>query len=210
MAISAMVARPTGPLIRKHQRQDQLSASHPPSAGPTTGATTTATPNNAKACPRFSGGNEAARMDCDTGTMPPPAKPCRMRNKRSEFEIPRLRAEHRAYAEKSEAHQEEGLAAEPPGEEGARRQTDCVGDEIGRYYPRGFVIADPHAAGEVGQDGVGDRGVEHLHEGRERDQNGDQPGAGRRCAARRRSAGPRRGVAHARPHHCSTRARSRS
>src|ERR1700761_7075444 len=84
MAISAIVARPTGPLIRKHQRQDQLSASQPPSVGPTTGATTTATPNNAKACPRFSGGNEAARMDCDTGTMPPPAKPCRMRNKRSE------------------------------------------------------------------------------------------------------------------------------
>ena len=26
-------------------------------------------------------------MDCDTGTMPPPAKPCRMRNKRSKSEF---------------------------------------------------------------------------------------------------------------------------
>src|SRR5271154_1334044 len=87
MAISAIVARPTGPLIKKHQRQVQLSASHPPSVGPTTGATTTATPNSAKDCPRFSGGNDEARMDCETGTMPPPARPCRMRNKSSESRL---------------------------------------------------------------------------------------------------------------------------
>ena len=55
MAISAIVAKPTGPLISgSAQRQVQLSASQPPSVGPTTGATTTATPNSAKACPRFS------------------------------------------------------------------------------------------------------------------------------------------------------------
>jgi len=39
---------PTGILIRKHQCQERLSLSHPPSVGPTTGATTTATPYSAK------------------------------------------------------------------------------------------------------------------------------------------------------------------
>src|SRR5208283_1232895 len=82
-AIAAIVASPTGKLIKKHQRQEMLSASHPPSVGPTTGPTTTATPNSANAWPRLSGGKASARMDCDTGTMPPPARPCMIRNKSS-------------------------------------------------------------------------------------------------------------------------------
>ncbi len=82
-AIRAIVTRPTGPLIMKHQRQERLSASHPPSVGPTTGATTTAMPKRAKACPLFCGGNESARIDWAAGTMPPPASPCRMRDMRS-------------------------------------------------------------------------------------------------------------------------------
>jgi hypothetical protein len=97
-----------------------------------------------------------------------------------------------------------------PGEKRARGQADGVGDQIGRHHPRGFVIADPHAAGDVGQDHVGDRGVEHLHEGRERDQDGDQPRAGQRCALGRRSAGLGGRVAHTCLRHCSTRAFSRS
>ena len=51
------------PLIRKHHCQERLSDSQPPSVGPTTGATTTATPNTAKAWPRFAGGNASARID---------------------------------------------------------------------------------------------------------------------------------------------------
>ena len=42
--IRASEMMPTGTFIRKHQCQDQLSLSHPPSVGPTTGATTTAMP----------------------------------------------------------------------------------------------------------------------------------------------------------------------
>jgi len=34
----------------------------------------------AKAWLRFAGGKESARIDCATGTMPPPPRPCRMRN----------------------------------------------------------------------------------------------------------------------------------
>ena len=86
----------------------------------------------------------------------------------------------------------------------------ALATQIGRHHPRGFVIADPHAAGDVGQDHVGDRGVEHLHEGRERDQDGDQPRAGQRCALGRRSAGLGGRVAHTCLRHCSTRAFSRS
>jgi hypothetical protein len=42
--ISASAITPTGPLIRKHQCQEALSESQPPSVGPITGATTMATP----------------------------------------------------------------------------------------------------------------------------------------------------------------------
>ena len=87
VAISANAMTPTGPLISKHQRQLRLSAIQPPSVGPTTGATTTATPNNANAWPRFSGGKESARIDWETGTMPPPPTPCRMRNSSSESRL---------------------------------------------------------------------------------------------------------------------------
>jgi len=59
-----------------------LSDSQPPSVGPTTGATTTATPNSAKPWPRFCGGKESARIDCATGTMPPPPRPWRIRKSR--------------------------------------------------------------------------------------------------------------------------------
>jgi hypothetical protein len=61
------------------------SGRQPPSVGPTTGATTTATPDNAKAGPRFAAGKGSARIACETGTMPPPAIPWRIRNSRSEL-----------------------------------------------------------------------------------------------------------------------------
>jgi hypothetical protein len=126
------------------------------------------------------------------------------------IKIPSLGTQDRAYAEKPETDQEEGLAAEPSGEEGARGQADGVGDQIGRDHPRRFVVADPHPARDIGQDDIGDRGVEHLHEGRKRDQDGDQPSTLFHGAARRRRAGPDRRVGHSGPRHWSTRAFSRS
>ncbi|GJD78885.1 hypothetical protein NBEOAGPD_2105 [Methylobacterium gregans] len=42
--ISPSAISPIGPLIRKHQCQEALSESQPPSVGPITGATTMATP----------------------------------------------------------------------------------------------------------------------------------------------------------------------
>ena len=116
-AISAIAIAPTGPLIRKHQCQEKLSASQPPSVGPTTGATTTATPNSAKAWPRFAGGNASARIDCATGTMPPPPRPCRMRNSSSAFRFGAKPHSTELSVNSAETDQEECLAAEPFGPE---------------------------------------------------------------------------------------------
>ena len=170
-----MVATPTGPLIRKAQRQDQLSANQPPSTGPTTGATTTATPNSANPWPRFSGGKESARIDCETGTMPPPARPWKMRKKSSESRFQASAEPIEAHREQRQTDQKEGFAAEPAGQEGARREAHGVGDKIGRHHPGGLVGAHAHVAGDIGQHHIGDRGVEHLHERGKRDQDGDQP-----------------------------------
>ena len=58
---SALTAMPTGTLIRKTQRQFQLSVIQPPTVGPIAGAKTTARPYIANAWPRRSGGNASAR-----------------------------------------------------------------------------------------------------------------------------------------------------
>src|SRR6516164_1591187 len=110
----AAASTPTGTLIRKHHCQDQLSEIQPPSVGPTTGATTTATPNSAKAWPRFSGGKESARMDCATGTMPPPPRPCRIRNSNSACRFG-ANPQSAELSVNSETDEEEGFAAEHPG-----------------------------------------------------------------------------------------------
>jgi len=39
------------------------------------------------AWPRFSGGNASTRIDVATGTMPPPPKPCMMRNSSSNWRV---------------------------------------------------------------------------------------------------------------------------
>src|SRR5262249_25600959 len=49
------------------------------------------------------------------------------------------------------------------------------GDQIGRQGPRGFIRAGRKAAGNVRQCDVDDRGVQYLHEGRQRHRHGDQP-----------------------------------
>ena len=65
--------------MKKIQCQLKLSVIHPPSVGPIAGATTTAMPYSANACPRFSIGNVSARIACSLGASPPPPIPCRMR-----------------------------------------------------------------------------------------------------------------------------------
>src|SRR5215472_19058308 len=70
---------PTGRLIRKHQCQEYVSVSQPPSTGPAAGALTTVMPYSANASARFSGGNVSAKIDCSVGARPPPPTPCSAR-----------------------------------------------------------------------------------------------------------------------------------
>ena len=123
--------------------------------------------------------------------MPPPPRPCRMRNSSSDCRF------------QAKPHSTE-LSVNRPGRRGrtscgrasrekrARRQDDRVGDQIGGHHPGRFVLADAHAAGDIGQRDIGDGGVEHLHEGGERDQHARsatgwparaRPRAGARCIA---------------------------
>ena len=66
------------------------------------------------------------------------------------IQVRRKPAQHRAKREQSETDQEEGFAAEHSGEEARGRQDDGVGDQIGGDHPGRFVLAHPHAAGDVG------------------------------------------------------------
>ena len=118
--------------------------------------------------------------------------------KQQRLQIPSEPAEHRAHGEQRQADQEEALAAEPSGEKAAGGESDGVGDEVGRHHPGGFVLAHAQAAGDVGQRDIGDRRVEHLHEGGERDHHGDQPRVRGCGSARARGAG-----AHSRALSCS-------
>src|SRR5579864_508135 len=70
---------PTGMLMKKIQCQLKLSVIHPPSVGPTAGATTTAMPYSEKAMPRRSMEKVSARMACSEGCKPPPPAPCNTR-----------------------------------------------------------------------------------------------------------------------------------
>jgi hypothetical protein len=96
------------------------------------------------------------------------------------LQIRRETAQYRTRGEQRQADQEERLAAEALRQIARTGQAYGVGDEIGRHHPGGFVFADAEPAGDIRQRHVGDRGVEHFHEGRECDQDRDQP----RIAAR--------------------------
>jgi hypothetical protein len=89
------------------------------------------------------------------------------------LQIPSEAAQHRTEREQSETGHEEGFAAEHPSQKAAGRQDDGVGNQISGDHPGRFVLAHPHAAGNVGERDVGDGGVEHLHEARERNHEGD-------------------------------------
>ena len=124
-------------------------------------------------------------MACSLVGMPPPPSPCRMRKKISALRLGRQAAQQRADREQRDADHVEALAADDVRQPAAHRQHHGVGDEVGRDHPGAFVDAGGEAAGDVAQRHIGDRGVEHHHESRDRDDDGDQP---RVAVARGRAA----------------------
>lgn len=103
------------------------------------------------------------------------------------LQIPGKPAEQRSDREGRNADHVEALAAEHGREPARDRQHDRVGDEIARDDVGALVEADGEPAGDVAQCHIGDGGVEHLHEGRDRDHEGDEIGimpAGRRALRR--------------------------
>ncbi len=78
--------------------------------------------------------------------------------------------------EDDDAGEKKAFAAEFEGEPVAGRENDGVGDEVAGEDPGGFVVRGREGACDVGEGDGCDGGVEHLHEGREHDGGGDQPG----------------------------------
>src|SRR2546422_866687 len=63
----------------------------------------------------------------------------------------------------------------PPPPPGPRAGAATAGDTVTQQHPRTLVVAGPEVAGDVRQCHVRNAGVEHFHEGGERDHDGDQP-----------------------------------
>ena len=76
------------------------------------------------------------------------------------------------------------LAAEHRGKPAANGEHDSIGHEIAGEHPSPFVERSGKAASNMRKGHVGDRGVQHFHEGTDDDYNGDNPriesGSGRR------------------------------
>ena len=114
------------------------------------------------------------------------------------LQIPGEAAQQRGEREGRDADHVEALAADHRRQPARDRQHDGVGDEIAGDDVGALVDADREAAGDMAQRDIGDGGVEHLHEGRDRDDEGDQIGivpAGR-GAFRRPAASMPSTVAH--------------
>ena len=90
-------------------------------------------------------------------------------------EVPSEAAKHRTHREQGEADHEKPLAAKHHRDPAAGAKHDGIGHQIGRDHPGSLVGADREAARDVAQRHVGDGGVEHFHEGRDRHDGGDDP-----------------------------------
>src|SRR3984893_519137 len=122
---------PTGKLMKKIQRQSQVSVMKPPNVGPSTGATTVAIAVTPNAHPRFSDVNVSRTIDCWPGCRPPPKKPCSSRKTMSCGRLVAVPQRKEQTANIDRQIRKMALPsdhrAQPPGD----RQHDTVGDEIG-------------------------------------------------------------------------------
>jgi hypothetical protein len=99
-------------------------------------------------------------------------------------------AQHRHDHEQERRHAEHAHFAELPSEPARQRLHDRAGERVGTDRPRAFLRTHAEAAGDVRHGHVDDRDVEHFHERRERDRDGQQC---ERRAMQRRQGGARFG-----------------
>ena len=110
------------------------------------------------------------------GCMPPPPAPCRMRKMSSMGSDGA--APHRKLEMVKMVMQRTKKLRRPMTLDAQRAhgQHDGVGHQVAGQHPGALIGAGAQRAGDMGQGHVGDGGVEHLHEGRQRHGHGDQPG----------------------------------
>ena len=92
--------------------------------------------------------------------------------------------DERADDEERCADQEESPPPEEPDQPSGGRDDHGIGGKIGGDHPRHLVQPRGQRALQMGEDDVGDAGVEDLHEGHHHDRDGDGPLAGRRDRGR--------------------------
>ena len=91
-------------------------------------------------------------------------------------QVGRQSAQKGTDGEQRHAAHVEILAADDGREPAAQRQHDGIRDKIRSEDPGAFILPGGKAAGDVRQGDVGDGSVEHLHESRQRNGDGDDPG----------------------------------
>ncbi len=123
-------------------------------------------------------------MACAMGCMPPPPAPCSTRQEQQDGQRGRRAAEKAGDGEDRDAEDEEVAAAHQARGPAAERKHDGVRDQVAGEHPGGLIGAGAERAADVRQRHVGDGGVEHLHEGRQRHRHGDQPGIDPRLPVR--------------------------
>ena len=166
---------PTGRLIKKIQCQLKLSVIQPPSVGPIAGAATTAMPYKAKACPRCSVREGIGQDRLFARRQTASAQALQDARENQDRQRGRQPAEQRADGEQRYARHVEALAAETVREPAGDGQHDRAGHEIAGQNPGCLFLARAQGSGNVGQRNIGDRGVQHLHECRQRHRQCDQP-----------------------------------
>ena len=89
-------------------------------------------------------------------------------------------ARERADSKDDDAGHEKALAPEEAYQPAANGENNGIRDQVGSEHPCALILAGAQVPGDVGQGYVGDAGIEHFHEGRERHHKGNQPGVGLR------------------------------
>ena len=138
-------------------------------------------PNKAVAVPRWVGGKLSNRMAWDKrlhgataqalqDPRETPASACWSRRRRVS----------EATVNNDGASDQKSFAPEKTGEPGAGRQDDCVGHQITRQHPGGFILRRAEISGDVRQRHHDDGRVQNDHERRQHHRHRNQPRIGAR------------------------------